>query len=139
MIRSLLSPRSTDQKRFSLFVLALRLLFGILLMVHGAAKLAHYPELSATFADPLGISSQWSLCLAIFGELVCSAAFIVGFLFRLSVIPMIVTMLTAFVTVHHGSVTEGELAFVYLMMFVLLFVCGPGQYSLDALLFRTKA
>lgn len=138
MIRFFLSPRATDQKRFSLFVLALRLLFGILLMVHGIGKISAYSELSTTFPDPLSIGSQWSLCLAIFGEVACSAAFILGFLFRLSVIPMIITMLTAFVAVHHGSIAEGELAFIYLMVFMMLFVSGPGRYAIDSLLFRAK-
>lgn len=138
MMRFFLAPRTSDQKRFSLFVLSLRLLFGILLLTHGIGKIAHYSELSTTFADPLGIGSLWSLRLAIFGEVVCSAAFILGFLFRLSVVPMMITMLTAFVTVHHGSIAEGELAFVYLMVFVLLFVSGPGQYAVDSLLFHPR-
>ena len=34
--------------------------------------------------------------LAIFGELFCSVAFVFGFLYRLSMIPMIVTMAVAF-------------------------------------------
>ncbi len=137
-MRFLLSPSLSDPKYFSLLVLGLRLLFGILLMTHGIDKLSHYSELSATFPDPLGIGSQWSLRLAIFGEVVCSVAFIVGFLFRLSVIPMIITMLTAFAQVHHGRIAEGELAFVYLAVFILLFVSGPGRYAVDSLLFRVN-
>ena len=39
-------------------------------------------------SDPLGIGSQLSLVLAIFGEMVCSMAFIFGFLYRLAMLPM---------------------------------------------------
>ena len=35
--------------------------------------------MSESFPDPLGVGSQMSLILAIFGELACSLAFIFGF------------------------------------------------------------
>ncbi len=46
--------------------------------------------------------------LAIFGELFCSVAFVFGFLYRLSMIPMIVTMAVAFFFAHGGSITGGS-------------------------------
>ena len=50
----------------------------ILLMNHGIQKWSNFQELSTAFPDPLGIGSPLSLGLAIFGELVCSMAFIIG-------------------------------------------------------------
>lgn len=128
---SFLFPTYAYRKNFSLFVLSLRVLFGVLLMVHGIGKIMDFDTLSQTFPDPLGIGSRWSLILAIFGEAVCSAAFIIGFLHRLCMIPMIITMITAFVVVHKWSVADGEMAFVNLMVFLLLYVVGPGRYSID--------
>lgn len=128
---SFLFPTYAYRKNFSLFVLSLRVLFGVLLMVHGIGKIMDFDTLSQTFPDPLGIGSRRSLILAIFGEAVCSAAFILGFLHRLCMIPMIITMITAFVVVHKWSVTDGEMAFVNLMVFLLLYVVGPGRYSID--------
>lgn len=128
---SFLFPTYACRKNFSLFVLSLRVLFGILLMVHGIGKISDFDALSQTFPDPLGIGSRGSLILAIFGEVVCSAAFIVGFLHRLCMIPMIITMITAFVVVHKWSVVDGEMAFANLMVFLLLYVVGPGRYSID--------
>ena len=97
-------------------------------------KLQGFESLSATFPDPLGIGSQLSLSMAIFGELVCSTAVIFGFLTRLAIIPMAFTMTVAFFITHGGSLAEGELAFAYLVVFVLLFFAGPGKYSIDGLL-----
>lgn len=134
MIRSFLFPTYAYRRNFSLFVLSLRVLFGVLLMVHGIGKIIDFDALSQTFPDPLGVGSRNSLLLAIFGEAVCSAAFIAGFLHRLCMIPMIFTMLTAFVVVHRWSVAEGEMAFANLMVFLLLYVAGPGRYSIDRLI-----
>ena len=44
---------------------------------------------------------------------------------------MIVTMAVAFFFAHGGSITGGELAFVYLVVFILMYMVGPGKYSVD--------
>ncbi|MBQ8501874.1 MAG: DoxX family protein [Bacteroides sp.] len=137
MLRSFLFPRSTDCRTFSLFLLALRILFGSLLMFHGLGKLMSFEELSVLSADPLGIGSQFSLVLAIFGELFCSVAFIFGLLYRLSMLPMLATMAVAFFGIHQASVAQGELAFVYLLVLILMYFAGPGRYSVDYLIRRS--
>lgn len=134
MIRTLIFPRQSYPKSFSLFLLAMRILFGGLLMMHGIQKLSDYTALSAVFPDPMGIGSPWSLSLAVFGELFCSAAFIAGFLYRLSMLPMLATMAVAFFAVHGGNIAEGELAFIYLAVFLLMYIAGPGRYSIDHLI-----
>lgn len=126
-----LFPHKAYQTNFSLFLLALRLLFGGLLMTHGYAKLTEFVSLAVTFPDPLGIGGRYSLMLAIFGELFCSVAFVLGFLLRLSLLPMIVTMAVAFFYVHGGSLAGGELALIYLVVFVLIYLVGPGRFSVD--------
>ena len=94
-------------------------------------KLEEFEQMSGGFPDPLGLGSALSLSLAIFGELVCSLALVVGVLSRLVLLPMIFTMCVAFFMAHGGSMAEGELAFVYLVVFVLLFFAGPGRFSVD--------
>lgn len=138
MIRSFLFPRYAWRKGTSLFLLVMRLVFGVLLMTHGLEKLMNFGEMAGSFPDPLGIGSRWSLMLAVFAELFCSAAFVCGFLYRLAMIPMVVTMLTAFVVVHGCSLAGGELAFVYLVVFVLMYIAGPGRYSADYLIGRKR-
>ena len=78
VIYKFLFPSKPDGTAMSLLILALRILFGVLLMSHGVQKWANYDVMSGSFPDPLGIGSQLSLVLAIFGEMVCSMAFIFG-------------------------------------------------------------
>lgn len=121
-----------DNKLISTTLLLFRLLFGILLISHGLQKALNFETLAVVFPDPLGIGSQMSLLLAIFGEVFCSVAFVFGFLYRLAMIPMIFTMFIAFFVIHSADpFATKELAFVYLLAFVILFIAGPGKYSVD--------
>lgn len=131
----ILFPHKSTSVPYSLLILALRLLFGILFLKHGIDKWSNFELLQNTFPDPLGITSRSSLVLAIFGELICSAGFIVGFLYRLAIIPMITTMIIAFFVVHQADpFATRELAFIYLIVFVILLIAGPGKYSIDYLI-----
>ena len=116
----------------SWLLLAVRIIFGGLLMSHGIAKWQNFDALSAAFPDPLGVGGGVSLALAIFGEVVCSAGFIAGLFYRLALIPMIFTMIVAFFVVHANDVfAVKELAFIYLVVFILMYIAGPGKFSID--------
>ncbi|WP_099464309.1 MULTISPECIES: DoxX family protein [Parabacteroides] len=130
-----LFPTKPDGAAISLLLLAFRILFGVLLMSHGLQKLNHFSEMAATFPDPLGVGHSVSLGLAIFGELFCSLGFIFGILYRLAMIPMIFTMCVAFFIVHGSDpFAVKELAFVYLAVFVIMYIAGPGKFSVDRLI-----
>lgn len=132
MLKRLLFPSKPDGTAASAILLIVRIVFGLLLMNHGIEKWSNYQELSAVFPDPLGIGSPLSLGLAIFGELVCSMAFIVGFLYRLAMIPMMFTMIVAFFVIHgNDPFAVKELAFIYLVVFVLMYIIGPGRFAID--------
>ena len=132
MLKRFLFPVKPDGTFISVILLIVRVVFGVMLMNHGIDKWANYQELSAVFPDPLGIGSPLSLGLAIFGELACSMAFIIGFLYRLAMIPMIFTMCVAFFIVHADDpFAVKELAFVYLVVFVLMYIVGPCKFSVD--------
>ena len=127
-----LFPSRPDGITISLLLLALRILFGGLLLSHGIQKWNNYAEMSAVFPDPLGAGSNVSLGLAIFGELACSIGFIFGALYRLAMIPMIFTMCMAFFVIHGSDpFAVKELAFVYLVVFILMYITGPGKFSID--------
>ena len=104
MLKRFLFPTNPNGVFISVILLVVRIVFGILMMNHGIDKWANYQELSTVFPDPLGIGSPLSLGLAIFGELACSMAFIIGFLYRLAMIPMIFTMCVAFFIVHGNDI-----------------------------------
>ena len=120
MLKRFLFPVKPDGTFISVILLIVRVVFGVMLMNHGIDKWANYQELSAVFPDPLGIGSPLSLGLAIFGELACSMAFIIGFLYRLAMIPMIFTMCVAFFIVHADDpFAVKDLACGYFVVFVL--------------------
>jgi putative oxidoreductase len=135
-MKNFLFPQPTDSKSFSLLLLCLRLLFGIMLMLHGLEKVYNYTELCFVFPDPIHIGSEISLLFVIFAEILCSIFFIIGALYRIMMIPMVVIMLVAFFHIHERSIVEGELAFIYLLMFILMYISGPGQYSIDAKIYE---
>ena len=129
--------KSKNSMGASAFLLILRISFGLLLMNHGIQKWSNFQELSTSFPDPLGLGSPLSLGLAIFAELVCSMAFIIGFLYRLAMIPMIFTMGIAFFVIHaNDAFAMKELALVYLIVFILMYISGPGKYSVDYMIGR---
>ena len=47
---------------------------------------------------------------------------------------MIIAMAVAFFDVHDADFPEGELSFIYLILFLLLYITGPGKYSIDYLI-----
>lgn len=134
MIYNFLFPQSFRGNGVSLLILALRLFFGILFFTHGLDKLANFNELLPNFPDILGFGSYMSLMVSIFCEFCCSLFLIAGLLVRLTVIPMMIAMAVAFFDVHDGMFPEGELALIYLIMFIILYITGPGKFSIDYLI-----
>ena len=133
MIYNFLFPQSFRGNGVSLLILALRLFFGILFFTHGLDKLANFNELLPNFPDVLGFGSYMSLMVSIFCEFCCSLFLIAGLLVRLTVIPMMIAMAVAFFDVHDGMFPEGELALIYLIMFIILYITGPGKFSIEYL------
>lgn len=135
-MKDFLFPQPTDSKGFSLLLLCLRLFFGLMFLLHGLEKVYNYTELCFVFPDPMNIGSEISLLFVIFAEMLCSIGFMAGALFRLSMIPMLVVMITAFFHIHGASIVQGELAFIYLMVFIMMYISGPGQYAVDAKIYE---
>ena len=116
--------------------LILRGWLGLTMLInHGIPKLMKFNELSANFPDPFGIGPKFSLGLALFAEVLCSALLVVGFLARFAALMLAVTMGVAFLVVHKAVLAagpaSGELAFIYLAGFLALVFTGAGQYSVD--------
>jgi putative oxidoreductase len=118
----------------SLGALLLRLTFGgVMLTQHGWGKLMSFSERAETFADPLGIGSSASLTLAVGAEVLCAALVALGFMTRLMVVPLIITMAVAFFIVHGDDPFQRkELAMVFGIAYIAIGLIGPGRYSIDA-------
>ncbi len=90
------------------------------------------------FFDPFGIGQQFSLALAVFAEFFAAGLIILGLFTRFSSISLIITMFVAGVIYHADDPFGGkEKALMYLVSYILLFITGPGKYSLHSLL-KTK-
>jgi putative oxidoreductase len=124
-------PRSAD-----LALLLLRVWHaGALLLLHGWGKLTNFSGMADKFADPFGIGKTPSLVLAVGGEVVCTVLLVLGLFTRLAALGAAATMATAFWFVHKGQLSgpmSGEMAFLFLGVFLALFISGAGKYSLDA-------
>ena len=116
----------------SALLLLARVCIGIMFLTHGMQKWLSYGEMSSNFPDPLHVGSAGSLILVIIAEVVCSFFFIFGLLYRIVLLPMIFAMGMAFFVIHDGSLDGGELSLVYMLVFVFLYLTGPGKFSLDA-------
>lgn len=134
MFYNFLFPQSFRGKGVSVLILALRLFFGVLFFVHGMDKMMNFNQLSLNFPSVLGLGSYTTLMLAVFCEFCCSLFLIAGFLQRLILIPMIISMGVAFFDVHDAILPDGELALIYMVVFFVLFLVGPGRFSLDCLI-----
>lgn len=131
-IYKFLFPQHAEGTAFSVFLLALRIVFGLLLLLHGMQKWSDFSSLSTTFPDPLGIGTPYSLAVVIFAEVICSLGFMFGLLYRLVLIPMIITMAVAFFVIHGAQAFHAkELAFIYLVVFIFMYIAGPGRFSID--------
>ena len=134
MFYNFLFPKHFRGTGVSLLLLALRVFFGILFLTHGLEKLMNFNSLSYTYPRVLGLGGYATLMITIFAECCCSLFLITGLLERLLVVPMIIAMAVAFFDVHDAMMPEGELSLIYLIMFFILFITGPGKFSVDYLI-----
>ena len=75
-----------------------------------------------------------SLGFTIVAEVFAAAFVVLGLFTRLSAAAVIFTMGVAFFVMHNGTFIgegNGELAMVYLIAFLVIFVSGAGKYSID--------
>ena len=134
MFYNFLFPQHFRGKGVSAFILILRLFFGVMFFIHGLGKMMNFSELSETFPNIFGFGSYMSLMVSIFCEFCCSLFLIAGLLIRLMLLPMIAAMAVAFFDIHDAMLPQGELALIYLIVFFLLYLTGPGKYSWDYLI-----
>ena len=134
MFYNFLFPQYCREKVISFLILVLRLFFGVLFFMHGLDKLVNFNQLSDTYPSVLGFGSYMTLMVSVFTEFACSLFLISGLLVRITVLPMIASMAVAFFDVHDGMMPEGELSLIYMVLFIILYLTGPGRYSVDYLI-----
>ncbi len=137
MKKFILKSYDSSERFLSWALFVLRLFSGLLMITHGLNKLQNFDAYSQGFADPIGLGPQLSLMLVIAAELFASVFVMLGLLTRLSLIPLIFSMSVALFVVHAGDPLQAkELAILYLGIYVVIFLAGPGKFSADRFLFR---
>ena len=134
MLYNYLFPQHFRGKGVSFLILAIRVFFGVLFFIHGVDKMMNFSQLSENYPSVLGFGSYMTLMVTVFCEFCCSLFLIAGLLLRIMVLPMIAAMGVAFFDIHDALFPEGELSLIYLVVFVVLYIVGPGRYSLDYLI-----
>lgn len=134
MFYNYLFPQYCREKVVSLLILALRVFFGVLFFTHGLDKMINFNTLSETYPSVFGFGSYMTLMVSVFCEFACSLFLIAGLMERIILLPMIASMAVAFFDIHDGMFPEGELSLIYLILFIVLLLTGPGRYSVDYLI-----
>ncbi len=113
-------------------LLILRLLSGSVLLTHGYPKFQKILQGDLKFGNPLGLGEVPSLYLSTLAEFLCAILIIIGLYTRVALIPLMINMSVAFFIVHSADAFGiKELALLFLGMFIVLFLTGPGRYSVD--------
>ena len=110
----------------------LRILPSAFMLTHGYPKLMKLVNGNTEFPNPFGIGEAPTLFLAVVGEFICPVLMIIGFKTRWAAIPSAITMLVAAFMIHGSDpFATKEKALLYLLIFVVVFLLGPGKYSVD--------
>lgn len=135
MLKRLLHPRPLATNA-ALLVLRMFILF---LLYYGFDKVVHFGDKASYWPDPFSIGSEATLMLTIMAELVCPVFIAFGMFTRLALIPAIINMLFAVLIGHEGQpFIEREHAFSFLIPLIVIFLAGPGKFSVDAILYKSS-
>jgi putative oxidoreductase len=115
-------------------LLILRLCCALMLL-HGWPKFIDFKENSGDWPDPFHVGTTVSYALTVFAELFCSVFVVLGLFTRIALVPLIICLIVIVFNVHGGDPLEDkEHGLLYLLIYLSLFLTGPGKYSLDSLI-----
>ena len=117
---------------FNFSLLFFRVVLSASLLTHGYGKFLKLINGDFEFADPLGVGAIPSLFFAVLGEFIAPIFIIFGFKTRWVSLVSIITMAVITFVVHADDPFKGkEKALLFGIGFILLFLQGPGKFSLD--------
>ena len=120
-------------------IFILRCTFGIIMF--GAHGLPKFERLLSgneiKFFDPFGLGSTFSLILAVGAEFIGAALLTLGIFSRLSTLSFAITMFVAAFIYHADDPFKSqEKAILFFAAYIVLFITGPGKYSLQKFIDR---
>lgn len=134
------SSAAAAKRRLDITMLGLRLAGGILLAWgHGLMKYNAIVE-DAPFPDPLGIGTHVSALCAMGAECLMSLFVAIGLCTRLATLPILFTMTVIAALAHTGDPwLKREPSVLYLLIYLTIFILGPGHYAVDRWFCAKKA
>jgi putative oxidoreductase len=123
-----------------LALLLLRITSGGLLFIdHGIGKIDKLMNPPVTFMDFMGLGPEASLLLVIVAEAVCALLVVLGLGTRIACIPLVINFLVVLFNAQAGKpFPQIELPLIFLLSFIIIFITGAGNYSLDRLLLKQQ-
>ena len=117
-------------------ILLTRVTIALLMLAHGFPKMIMlFSGGPIQFPPILFLNAETSLALAVFAEVIASIMILAGFWTRLATLPLMITMLVALFLIHGADpFSAKELALIYLLVYIGLFITGSGRFSIDSLL-----
>ena len=127
----------------SMGILLIRIIIGVLMAFYGYQKLINFETMAATDfwskeVSFLGMTGKIPLALTVFAELFCSLFLILGLFTKWALVPLLICMgyiiacIAKFEVIYSGdNGIEMNTAFIYFIIYLSIFLTGPGNYSLD--------
>ena len=117
-------------------LLIVRLLFsGLMIINHGFQyfmQLWPFNDISVGNKTIFGLSTLFTAILFFIGEFLAPLFVLLGYYTKLSSLVCMLTMIIAIILRHSNNpFTEGEVAFLYFTGFLVIFLMGPGNYSIS--------
>lgn len=137
MLKNLFNPNKYSTN-IDLLLLICRVAVAVFMLSHGMGKFSKlFGVEPIAFADPIGIGTTLSLALTVFAEVFCSLLVLFGLATRMAALPLIITMLVAVFVVHLSDpFGKKELGLLYILIYLILLVAGPGKYSIDNWIYK---
>ncbi|NML57254.1 DoxX family protein [Chryseobacterium cheonjiense] len=135
-----LNPTNSNTVFKDIILLVVRVFIGFAMLSHGFPKLQMLLDGGKIeFFDFLGMGPTVSLILTVFAEFACSILLILGLFTRVALGFLIFTMIIAAFVVHGADPFEKrELSLIYLSVYLLMMIFGPGKFSVDHMIEKRK-
>ncbi len=119
--------------------LFIRLFVGVMMMQFGVRQIINFDMVAPLYPSVLGLSSTGSLTLMICIELGCSLFVMCGFLTRLMVLPLFISMMMAEYNLLSNTIIPETFAWsspvyipiLFLGIYFFILLVGPGKISVD--------
>lgn len=135
----------TNTRTLSTAILLLRIMTGLILFVAGAGKVMGWfggfgmDTTLTIFKTNMHLSAFWTY-ISCYAEFIGGFLIMTGLLTRIAAAALVINMLVAVALTGFTNFFVGGAAFPFLLMviFLVILLAGPMDYSIDALLARRK-